>query len=169
VALLCSRTSLIDSLSQFPECGTEDHSWKRTDVMRDGATGVRGHQSQSFPSPSLALSHLGFLLSFSRSFSSLLSKICCLVSILARLATTSKALINAVSSSDQCYGNNDPGARRGILSLASSLDPSFSYTAYVVPTLRSTPPNNGVKLMSCCLLNAQESFMCFEWCESGLA
>ncbi|GAA5981909.1 hypothetical protein JCM5350_006561 [Sporobolomyces pararoseus] len=47
--------------------------------------------------------------------------------------TTPDTIVNAPTSSDgisnQCYGQNDPGAQKGILSLASSLDPTFSYTA----------------------------------------
>ncbi|GAA5901771.1 uncharacterized protein JCM6883_000390 [Sporobolomyces salmoneus] len=43
--------------------------------------------------------------------------------------TTTDALVNSGTSHDQCYGQNDPGAQRGILSLASSLDPSFTFTA----------------------------------------
>ncbi|GAA5971865.1 hypothetical protein JCM3765_004707 [Sporobolomyces pararoseus] len=47
--------------------------------------------------------------------------------------TTPDTLVNAPASSDgttnQCYGQNDLGAQKGILSLASSLDPTFTYTA----------------------------------------
>ncbi|GJN87688.1 hypothetical protein Rhopal_000643-T1 [Rhodotorula paludigena] len=44
-------------------------------------------------------------------------------------ASTVDALINAGSSGTSCLGTNDPSSQGGILSLASSLDPSFSYTA----------------------------------------
>lgn len=43
-------------------------------------------------------------------------------------ASTPDAVINAGSSTD-CLGSNDPSFQAGILSLASSIDPSFSYTA----------------------------------------
>ena len=43
-------------------------------------------------------------------------------------ASTPDAVINAGSSTD-CLGANDPGFQAGILSLASSLDPSFSFTS----------------------------------------
>ncbi|GAA6006963.1 uncharacterized protein JCM10292_000375 [Rhodotorula paludigena] len=44
-------------------------------------------------------------------------------------ASTVDALINAGSSGTSCLGTNDPSSQGGILSLASSLDPSFSHTA----------------------------------------
>ncbi|GAA5861937.1 hypothetical protein JCM1840_006881 [Sporobolomyces johnsonii] len=43
--------------------------------------------------------------------------------------STTDAVINAGSSSDSCLGSNDPGSKSEILSLASSLDPTFVYTS----------------------------------------
>jgi len=105
-----------------------------TDVIQDGASGTNGHQSKPHSVPSLL-----FLPSYSTSLAPSIVPKTLIHFPESSTATTPDALINAGSSSDQCYGNNDPGARKGILSLASSLDPSFSYTACVPATNHTAP------------------------------
>ncbi|GAA5936938.1 EGFR-like transmembrane domain-containing protein [Sporobolomyces koalae] len=43
--------------------------------------------------------------------------------------TTPDIQISAGTSGDQCYGQNDPGNQKSILSLASSLNPTYTFTA----------------------------------------
>ncbi|GAA6005389.1 hypothetical protein JCM10207_002965 [Rhodosporidiobolus poonsookiae] len=43
-------------------------------------------------------------------------------------ASTTDAIVNAGSSGSACLGTNDAGSQGAILSLASSLDPNFTYT-----------------------------------------